>query len=58
MNTTDTTGHESRSVLERYNFVNEADLGEASARLSDYVASKPTTPTIVPLQDAAGGGRH
>jgi hypothetical protein len=36
-------------VFDRYNIVDERDLGQASARLAQYVASQAREPKVVAL---------
>jgi hypothetical protein len=44
------TGHKKRSILDRYNIVNEADLREAAEKLNDYQQTGHNPGTIEGLK--------
>ena len=43
------SGHQTRSVFDRYNIVSEDDVRQTMGEITAYVASLPNTPAIMPL---------
>ena len=46
------SGHKTRSIFDRYNIVNEADLRDAMQRTQDYLkdtAEQPKRPVVIPI---------
>ena len=46
------SGHRTRSMLDRYNIIDERDLREAMEKTARYVESLPATTHVVPLHTA------
>ena len=48
-------GHKTEAMYRRYNIVSERDLHEAGDKLAAYVATLPTTATVLPFRGARSG---